>query len=599
MSTTTVSKGSTVEVSSNDPGFHGAWYVASLIDQLPPSPTNELKYLVKYDTLLTDDTPNKPLTEIVSPSCVRPLPPRNLRRNNVKSSAVVVAESSGGGSGGGGADFELYDVVDAYHREGWWIGVVNKVVNGGGLRKYLVSFENPTEEVEFGRGQLRLHVDWVDGRWVVPPKKIPEHVLAARNAKRALESNNDAHPGLETPSNGAQTTDVDDPTVDPLLSSLKKSASKKNTDGSSETVGDVEASVPSRKNKRITSLLEQDSGGKKLQSSAGSKGNTKVKASMTERRISDTNNEDSPVVEHEMITTENCETEDGKSSQKKKRGRQPKLLAKGGPEITVDLDEQPLSQLAGLKRSSCFRPDHGDEPPNQATVTSVGTTDYEKNWPFIKRSPIWATIASLEIYQTPPQQPHFSPLKKIKEDHREGLAIAHMVTFGNLVQTLSDIQLTDPVNVMNNSLEILGDLETHGFNVGALRGRLNKLLSLKSKVSQHGIKLKKAEAELEKRNGEKCVEEKEFKEMEMKMKELQEKMSQSVTRMEVKEKEIMSLKSNLRRVSEQITDCELAFKKLAATPLQGKSPKCQGFGQTIENSLVNRLVETSEVAETS
>ncbi|KAI7757958.1 hypothetical protein M8C21_018679, partial [Ambrosia artemisiifolia] len=308
----------------------------------------------------------------------------------------------------------------------------------------------------------------------------------------------------------------------------------------------------------------------------GSKGNTKAKVSVTEKRGSDANNQDSPVVEHEMIIAETCEAADGKSHPKKKRGRSSTLLAKGPinlqegeHEITVDLDEQPLSQLAGLKRSSCHRPEQRDEPPNQATVTSAGTTDYEQNWPFIKRSPIWATIASLEVYQTPPQRPHFSPLKEIKEDHREGLAIAHMVTFGNQVQMFSEIKLTDPVNVINNSLEILGDLETHGFNVGAIRGRLNKLLSLKSKVSQHEIELKKVEAELEKRNGEKRAEEEEIKEMEKKMQELQEKMVRSATMMKVKEEETTRLQSDMHNLSEQITDTELAFKKLAATPLQG------------------------------
>ncbi|XP_076951626.1 DUF724 domain-containing protein 6-like, partial [Bidens hawaiensis] len=260
----------------------------------------------------------------------------------------------------------------------------------------------------------------------------------------------------------------------------------------------------------------------------------------------------------------------------------------GEPEITVDHDDPPLSQLAGLKRSFSSRPNHNDKQPSQPTLTNPGPKpdhqdeplsqptvtnpgpdpdDYQQNWPFTKMSPMWAAISALEFYRTPQQRPHFAPLKKIKADHREGLAIAHVVTFGNLVETLSTLQMTDPVDVINNSLEILTDLETHGFNVGAIRGRLNKLLSLKSKASQHMIKLKKVEEEFEKCIGEKCVEEKEISELEMKIKELQEKLAQKMRMKKVRDEERMGLQSNMKFANKQISDCEIAFRKLASTPL--------------------------------
>ncbi|XP_076951627.1 uncharacterized protein LOC143625051 [Bidens hawaiensis] len=290
-----VAKGSTVEVSSEEPGFHGAWYVATLLDdQLKYSPTpssktksssskkhtttkhKEIGYLVKYDTLLKEDSLDEPLTEIVNPTCVRPLPPRNLRRNNVN---YAMGEGSGGG---GGDDFEVYDVVDAYHREGWWIGVVNKVVNVAGNRKYVVLFENPPEEAEFGRSHLRLHVDWVDGRWQFPPKKVPED-----ERKRASEPDNDAHAGLTPTSKGTRTTDGDSANASPQPSSVPKTRSRKTTEKSSEmAVGAGKEPDSSRRNR-------------------GSKGTTKEKASVVEKRGSNDVHEDSPVTEPEMnkITT--------------------------------------------------------------------------------------------------------------------------------------------------------------------------------------------------------------------------------------------------------------------------------------------------------
>ncbi|KAJ0613309.1 putative Agenet-like domain-containing protein [Helianthus annuus] len=176
--TTIITTGSTVEVTINEPGFHGAWYVATIQNILeqntPKNKTkklnNKTSYLVKYHTLLKEDDVFQPLTEVVDSLFVRPLPPGNVCRNN-DDNVKVVEVVEGEGDGGGG--FEVGDVVDAYHRDGWWIGVVKSVsVDEGGVKKYVVLFENPVEEFEFEGCKLRFHVDWVDFRWMVPPKKV-------------------------------------------------------------------------------------------------------------------------------------------------------------------------------------------------------------------------------------------------------------------------------------------------------------------------------------------------------------------------------------------------------------------------------------------
>ncbi|MFS7909256.1 hypothetical protein Hanom_Chr01g00092511 [Helianthus anomalus] len=74
----------------------------------------------------------------------------------------------------------------------------------------------------------------------------------------------------------------------------------------------------------------------------------------------------------------------------------------------------------------------------------------------------------------------------MNEDYREGLAIAQMVTYGNLVQTISCLNPNDPFDVItSNSLETLSHLKTHGFDVGSIQDRLNRLLSLKSIAREH------------------------------------------------------------------------------------------------------------------
>ncbi|KAI3805800.1 hypothetical protein L1987_21686 [Smallanthus sonchifolius] len=441
----TITKGSAVEVNSDVPGFNGAWYAATIIDEVKASPAKNRKdkkigYLVEYDTLFEDE----PLTEVVDPSFVRPSPPPPPPR---------VVE-----------DFEVYDVVDAYHRDGWWIGVVKTVIDEGEIWKYVVSFQNPNDEFQFQKSELRLHVDWVDCRWT------PEQESGDRNATR------DARSGFTTPSKGARNE-----AAGPASSAKKNSQTRKRSECTA-----VDSSVTRRK---------------AFQSSASSKGKTKVIVPVLETSRSDEINQDSPPIEHAIIITQ---TRDGTSHQKRKRERRPKLVV-----------NKPIDLLQVI--------------------------------------PI-----------TPPQKPHFSPLKEKKADYREGLAIAHMVTFGNLVQNLSGLQPNDPVDIINSSLETLHDLETHGFDVGPIRGRLTKLLSLKSTACEHEDTRKEVEKEIEKCNS---VVEKEMDELEVKMKVLKEKSAQTASMMKVKDDEMMRLKSSLHLVSIQISDLKLAFEELAATPL--------------------------------
>ncbi|KAJ6791591.1 DUF724 domain-containing protein 3-like [Iris pallida] len=126
--------GSMVEVSSDDEGFHGAWFTATIIG------ATDKDFFVEYQSLRTDDE-TKLLTETVDLLHIRPTPP----------DAPVVEK------------FNLLEEVDAFHNDGWWVGVVSKVLDG---QRYMVYFRPWKEEIEFGHNDLRLHHDWIGGRWV-------------------------------------------------------------------------------------------------------------------------------------------------------------------------------------------------------------------------------------------------------------------------------------------------------------------------------------------------------------------------------------------------------------------------------------------------
>ncbi|MCL7047183.1 hypothetical protein MKW94_008745, partial [Papaver nudicaule] len=123
--------GETVEVT----GFSGSWFSANVVKKI-----NGNKYLIEYLNLKTEDE-TKLLRKEAEISCIRPIPP-NIPQ--VKS-------------------YSLLQEVDAEISNGWWCGVIYKVLSNS---KYIVFFRESSEELEYDHSQLRPHQDWVDGKWV-------------------------------------------------------------------------------------------------------------------------------------------------------------------------------------------------------------------------------------------------------------------------------------------------------------------------------------------------------------------------------------------------------------------------------------------------
>ncbi|KAI3693818.1 hypothetical protein L1987_76770 [Smallanthus sonchifolius] len=146
-----LTKGSQVEVSSGEDCFTGAWYVATVIHPPPPisspnhHPGNHLVY-VEYHNLISGDGSSTPLREYANISYVRPSPPSDTNSPN----------------------FQLNDLVDAFCRDAWWTGVITTVIDDS---NFVVTFQNPTDEVQFHCSGLRIHRKWVDGRWFQPQKQ--------------------------------------------------------------------------------------------------------------------------------------------------------------------------------------------------------------------------------------------------------------------------------------------------------------------------------------------------------------------------------------------------------------------------------------------
>ncbi|XVF05927.1 hypothetical protein REPUB_Repub06bG0004000 [Reevesia pubescens] len=152
--------GSEVEVSSNDPGFRGSWFTASVIKRA--SSKNPTYFVVQYTHLFEDEAGTKPLKETIHVADIRPLAPRE-----------------------GGRKFKFGEEVDAFHNDGWWEGVITKELDNG---KFHVYFKRSKEQLEFGEDQLRLHREWLNDSWT-PPLEEDQQVDEKVPIEREVKSN--------------------------------------------------------------------------------------------------------------------------------------------------------------------------------------------------------------------------------------------------------------------------------------------------------------------------------------------------------------------------------------------------------------------------
>ena len=98
--------------------------------------------------------------------------------------------------------------------------------------------------------------------------------------------------------------------------------------------------------------------------------------------------------------------------------------------------------------------------------------------PFVKASPMWAHIDAMEIFSEGPQQrPHLNQFRQRGPEYHEGMAVGLMISFANLAESINRLQVEDDLEgVVEGKMQGLSFLEANGFDVGALRSRLETLL---------------------------------------------------------------------------------------------------------------------------
>jgi hypothetical protein len=135
-----LNNGDLVEVSSDEEGFRGAWFCARLIKKQGAG------FIVEYRDLVSDEDETKQLREKVDYRHIRPSPPEQSKDQ-----------------------FNLYEEVDAYENDGWWVGVVTKVLDN---HQYIIYFLQTKEEMIFNHAKLRPHLEFIDDKWIEASKAL-------------------------------------------------------------------------------------------------------------------------------------------------------------------------------------------------------------------------------------------------------------------------------------------------------------------------------------------------------------------------------------------------------------------------------------------
>uniref|UniRef100_A0A0D9VW22 Agenet domain-containing protein n=1 Tax=Leersia perrieri TaxID=77586 RepID=A0A0D9VW22_9ORYZ len=117
------------------------------------------------------------------------------------------------------------------------------------------------------------------------------------------------------------------------------------------------------------------------------------------------------------------------------------------------------------------------DQPSESLATTV-------ELPFVKTSPLWSQIESMEIFSNVLQRPNFRQLQQHLPELREGMALGLMLSFTNLAESIKKLNVDDDNAVFEDKMKCISLLEADGFDVRHLRSRMETLLGLRNSWSE-------------------------------------------------------------------------------------------------------------------
>ncbi|KAL4572186.1 hypothetical protein LXL04_018955 [Taraxacum kok-saghyz] len=564
--------GKKVEVCFEGENLGDVWFPATVVENLGNN-----SFVVEYQQPgIGDEATLQKVT--VDYLHIRPSPP-HLREKN----------------------FVLLEKVDAYYDFGWWSGAITKVVADN---MYNVLLKNTKKEREFDCSRVRPHMEWKGGQWFTtsqgemdgrttptPSKKSTVATPITKHTNVDISDTNSALSSSKTLENEIRSDDPSLSTNDPPVgqsrgkrgknAELMNSSRKKRR---SET--EIRSLIALREGAKDTTRSQDNMGVPVPECNTNTNGMTVSQEQLPSERIPN-------VVQ--LVVDKEAET----PTRKRGRGRPPKLQGViltpetpiPGSRMFLFNDEDEVVSVSERSASSATKPLEEEATttklPNvelqyssmrgkrgKISLNSEDSRDKEGSvrrqsfgdkFPFKISSPaLWKTIESMEAFTKIPQNPHFRPLEGIKESAREGLAIGSMVTFSGVLDKTCGLRFEDPRSTIEECLEIVGELESHGFEVGLIRERLTGLLLIKEEQEelQHRWRVAAKKVEEGRSEGEKVS--LEMGEMEREMMELEERRRQLAAQREKHQREMN--KAATDTIHQQLSQVALEFNGLRAAP---------------------------------
>ncbi|KAK4839895.1 hypothetical protein QYF36_025795 [Acer negundo] len=567
-------KDTLVEVSCADGWFPGRWFVAKVLDPPSPSPTapGKMTLLVEYQSLLYG---TKLLRRRVDIKFVRPLPPPPPNDEQEQQR------------------FEVNDAVDAYLDNGWWVGVVSKVLGEEEQRVYSVLLGNPSRTVDFRSSDLRFHLDWVGDKWIQPRKqnKMSSEVGEKRGTLMEAETSSEKRKRgkhvkflFKGKKCGGAEGDVDK--IDAEDSSTTEAAAVDNMPYENQNLRSLESSPVL---KFVQSLKEFQLMPQKPHFRPLDECEVVFREGLALKHIMTFVN----VVKETSKLQVNASGSIMDSLLKclpelESHGFDIKDLIDAIEEIKVleekkarliSMNEENDSEIAKLKSSDSSLNEHiqnvehnfnkmSSEVGEKRGKQMEAETNSEKRKRVTHMKFLFkgkgcrgaeGGVDKIDVEGS-------STTDECEVVFREGLALKYMMTFVNVVKEISKLQVNAPGSIMDSILKSLPELESHGFNVKDVRNRLLDLQTIKRSQEHLQTKLAKVKCEIKMRTYEGTEINAELIDAIEKIKLLEEKKARLISLNEENNSETAKLKSSDSSLNEHIQNVERNFAILATFP---------------------------------
>ncbi|CAH2063098.1 unnamed protein product [Thlaspi arvense] len=505
----------------------------------------------------------------------------------------------------------LMDNVDALLKSGWCQGLVTKVLSGN---RYTVLLGPNKQSQDFDHLQLRPSMVWKDGDWLTK-EKVSDREESTHAAEETTVS-----PRIRLTVRTSLGGDIK--ACGTGMATRSSSGAVKNPPPASSDVAEAVKESVFANEKPLSQFTVQLSGdlGSSM-ANAAMNGNTPVArqpemaatkefhssvvlgvaATRLTKQTVKTQGKTSPRKKLQAMKNQKGSANDSVGEKapeestnrekvhKRKRGQPRKFLsaepkkkqktgvaANGSANAAIVTDDdQPLSSWIHIGNSSSGKsaPRTPDYPMHNSVVekhvdvveTPTGN-DSTMVLPFVKKSPCWTVLESMEIFKAVPQRPHFSPLLECEEESREGDAIGAMVKFTGLLEKVNNIQVDDPISGINRIKECFLQLEKHGFNVTAPISRIGKLLSIKESQTWALEELKVVEREITEQDTKRRKCEEDIEDISKKIVELQRQEALLKEEKVTKDKEIARMHTHALILDQKVQKVEQEFRSTVSAP---------------------------------